>query len=92
MECKIMELCQGRHDTPARDGAIFENIVDVRDITSMSETVEKKLEGIDALMLYVTGLTVALVEVINYCHENKVELVLMHYDKEKEDYYPQIVH
>lgn len=92
MECKIMELCQGRHSTPARDGAIFENTVNVRDITSMRRTVEKKLEGVDALMLYVTGLTVALVEVINFCHENKVELVLMHYDKEKEDYYPQIVH
>ena len=92
MECKIMELCQGRHSTPAKDGAIFENIVDVTDIKSMRETVEKKLEGVDALMLYVTGLTVALVEVIKYCRENKVELVLMHYNKDKDDYYPQIVY
>lgn len=48
---------------------------------------------IQHLVVYVTGLTVAvaLVEVINWCIMNKVHLILMHFDKNTGEYYPQIV-
>lgn len=42
--------------------------------------------------LYVTGLTVALVEVINYCHLNDIELTLYHFNRETNDYYAQEVY
>ena len=39
------------------------------------------------LDLYVTGLTVALIEVINFCNLYSVGLVLHHYDKLLDIYY-----
>ena len=44
------------------------------------------------LNLYVTGLTVALVEVINFCSLYGIKLILHHYRKEKDDYYKQDVY
>lgn len=41
------------------------------------------------LVLYVTGLTVATVAVINVCRGLGVSLTLMHYDQSAGDYYPQ---
>lgn len=39
--------------------------------------------------LYVTGLTVALVSVINVCIRENIGLTLWYYDRNKGDYYPQ---
>lgn len=47
--------------------------------------------GIKYLVVYVTGLTVALMEVVNYCHRNNINLVLMHFNRETGEYYPQEV-
>ena len=41
------------------------------------------------LVLYVTGLTVATVAVINVCIRVGISLTLMHYDQSTGDYYPQ---
>lgn len=41
--------------------------------------------------LYVTGLTVATVAVINVCREEGIDLTLYHYDRESGSYYPQKV-
>lgn len=41
------------------------------------------------LMLYVTGLSVALVSVINVCMRVGISLTLMHYDQTTGNYYPQ---
>lgn len=43
----------------------------------------------DKVELYVSGLTVAVAEVIRYCHINYIELTLYHYDRETGNYYPQ---
>lgn len=43
------------------------------------------------LVLYVTGLSVALTAVINVCQRNDIALTLMHYDQGSGDYYPQEV-
>ena len=40
--------------------------------------------------LYVTGLTVALIKVINFCNLYDVSLVLYHYDKLLDIYYIQV--
>lgn len=85
-----LALCKGRHNIPqATDGAIFENEINPLDIAGMAKTVAEKLE--DALMvnLYVTGLSVALAEVIKYCYENNISLILWHFNKDTGEYYPQ---
>lgn len=41
------------------------------------------------VVLYVTGLSAALAEVIKACALNGVELTLMHYDRESGQYTPQ---
>lgn len=43
------------------------------------------------LVIYVTGLSVALTAVINVCQRNDIALTLMHYDQGSGDYYPQEV-
>lgn len=43
------------------------------------------------LDLYATGLTVALIAVINVCKSLGIDVVLYHYDRESGEYYPQHV-
>ena len=44
------------------------------------------------LTLYVTGLTVALVSVINNCKDLGINLVLMHFNRDTNDYFEQRVY
>lgn len=84
-------LCEGRHAIPeATDGAVFgQTIADPTDLKAMAQTVRKRLCCTDAVDLYVTGLTVALGEVIRYCAVAGIELTLWHYDRNSDSYYPQ---
>ena len=63
-----MMLCEGRHEIPeAVDGAIFPAVIpDPTDLEAMMAIVNGKLRYCAKLDLYVTGLTVALVTVVNY--------------------------
>lgn len=76
---------------------------DVKNMYYMQMSIKK---AVDALMkrhgireyrdieldVYVTGLTVALVEVINFCSLYDIKLVLYHYDKYTKNYYTQDVY
>ena len=91
---KRMALCKGRHDMPSEvQGAIFDCEVNPLDPDKLLKEViqSKKLENIDYLILYVTGLTVALVAVMNACKMLGVRIMLMHYNKDTGKYYPQEV-
>lgn len=89
---KIMELCRGRHEiTDAVDGAVFPNELNPLDIAGIDADCAESLQGVTELTLYVTGLTVALVSVLNYCHANNVKVTLMHFDRDSGNYYPQDV-
>lgn len=46
----------------------------------------------DVLNLYVTGLTQALVAMINACHRMNVPLILWHYNRNLRTYYKQVVY
>lgn len=46
-------------------------------------------QGWKDLVIYVTGLTVALTAVIRACARNGVHLTLMHFDRETGNYLPQ---
>lgn len=89
---KVYALCEGRHQMPKEvEGAIFSNTLNPLDIEGMEKIASDKLEGAQSLTLYVTGLSVALVAVINICHQKGIELVLMHFDRSTGNYYPQCV-
>lgn len=92
-------LVKGRHELPV-DEYIFEEIKDPSDIEGIEKQAEdwvlSKLEPFlfyeETLVIYVTGLTVALTSVIkaaanSFCRH----LVLMHYDKATNDYLRQII-
>jgi len=83
-----LELCVGRHQTPATD-SIFPNIVNPFDFEQMEEIVKNKLELCKKLNLYVTGLTTALITVVNYCNNNNIDLTLYHYNKDTDSYVEQ---
>ena len=87
-----MSLCEGRHEIPqAIDGSIFGTELDPLDLTGMEREAAKQLRGVFTLNLYVTGLTVALIAVLNVCREQKIKVTLYHYNRETGDYYPQEV-
>lgn len=87
-----LALCEGRHAIPqAEDGAIFGNNLNPLDLAGMEATAEEKLMDVQVLNLYVTGLTVALVTVINVCHNKGIDLTLWHFDRESGEYYSQKV-
>jgi len=93
MERINIGLCEGRHNIPHVTDYIFPSVVNPTDIVGLKETIEKKFETMKYanVNLYVTGLTVALVEVIKYCLKNDIKLTLYHYNKEDNNYYPQTV-
>lgn len=90
----VKGLIQGRHEIPDVSEYIFENALDPADIQGIRSLAQQNLGFLkagDSLTVYVTGLTAALVEVINICHTKGVALTLMHYDMKKGTYFPQEV-
>lgn len=90
----VKGLVQGRHEISEVKDYIFTNTLDPADRQGIRSLAQKSLEFLskgDNLTVYVTGLTVALVEVINICHEKGVRLTLMHFDRETGTYFPQDV-
>ena len=89
-----MALCEGRHEIPqAVDGSIFGNTIDPLGPNGLQAEAKSKRRELDikSLDLYVTGLTVALISVLNACRELEIEVTLYHYDRESGNYYPQQV-
>lgn len=90
----IKGLIQGRHEISEVKDYIFTNTLDPADIMGIRSLAAKNLGFLkagDSLKVYVTGLTVALVEVINICHSKGVRLTLMHFDRNTGSYFPQEV-
>lgn len=100
---KVM-LCEGRHDAPSLvEGSIFPTIIeDVTNIKQLESTAFDelnkllKLNNLHELHLYVTGLSVALLAVINAWHgykklapHNHTRLVCYHYNRIDDTYYTQ---
>ena len=87
-----MSLCEGRHEIPqATDGSIFGNELDPLAVDELEQQAIKKLEGIKALNLYVTGLTVALIAALNACRSLGIRVTLYHFDRTSDTYYTQEV-
>ena len=89
-------VCKGRHDIPqATDGPIFEQTITEMNPFSLLLEASKRLfsdfalHSGDIVELYVTGLTMATLAIVNACRSTGVELVCYHYDRETGEYIPQ---
>ena len=98
MNMKILKygVCAGRHDLPVED-YIFpaelssELIADPETLQEMA--LEKLMAAVSdcetELELYVTGLTVAVIAVIEAAKKLDLPVTLYHYNKVKGEYYAQ---
>ena len=94
MIIKRMALCKGRHDMPSEvQEAIFDCEVNPLDTDGLLKEVlqSNKLDNIDVLVIYVTGLTVALIAVLNACRMLGIKVFLKHYNRDNNSYYTQEV-
>lgn len=91
---KAVGLCEGRHDMPV-DDFIFVGKIDPTNLNSIKKQakdyVKNLPEGIDEIRVYVTGLTVAMLALVWACHEEKINLIAYHWDREGKKYIPQTV-
>ena len=93
---KKFGLCRGRHEIRHKNEVvndfIFNNEVNPLDVNGLEQIALETLSAIDnnePVALYVTGLSVALIAVVNAAIKLDQELTLYHYDRETGDYYPQ---
>jgi hypothetical protein len=92
-------LCEGRHALPVED-CIFDSVINPTDVRGLEQDAHALLwmclfddhEPIE-LVIYVTGLTVALIAAINAAKKLSMvaKITLMHFNRETGDYYHQEV-
>jgi hypothetical protein len=86
-------LIKGRHNIPQVDQYVFNanlNPTDVNGTENLAYNFLSKLK-VNHINLYVTGLTMALVAVLNSCKDLDIKVTLFHFDKETGSYFPQVV-
>ena len=87
----VYELCKGRHQTPA-PAAIFPGELNPLDVQGMYTAADAAIpDDCTELTLYVTGLSVALLAVVQVANDRGITLTAMHFDRESGQYYPQHV-
>ena len=87
----IMGLCAGRHEIPVQD-FIFDEIPDVTDFDAMAKAADAAIpRDADELEVYVTGLTPAMLAVVNVCQGGKINLTALNYDEVSGQYIKQTV-
>lgn len=87
----VLGLFKGRHEMPVEvKGYIFEESVDPTDLSGMAETIHEKLKKCNELILYVTGLTAATLEVAKYCQVNNIALTCKHFNLATGEYFDQV--
>lgn len=92
-------LIKGRHEIPEVNGLyIFNEPINPTDIIGINKIAIARIKQLfnnpdeeRSMNLYVTGLTVALVAVINVCRMYHIKLILWHYNKDTNRYFPQVV-
>ena len=96
MKTITVVVCNGGHEIPkAPGGAIFENTITEMNPFSLLLEASKRLfsdfalHSGDTVHLYVTGLTMATLAIVNACASTDIELVCYHYDRETGKYIPQ---
>lgn len=92
-------VCEGRHEIPqATDGSIFGQTISEMKPAKLfagakTTLVEKYDIGKDDIVnLYVTGLTMATLAIINACKFIGAQVVCYHYDRETGEYIRQLMY
>ena len=93
MKTLKLGLCNGRHEIAGVQGYIFENIEDVTNVGALFNEAYANLKELEngKLELYVTGLTVALIEVLNACRFLNIKVELYHFNRDTNTYFKQDV-
>lgn len=88
-------LCKGRHNIPYvnDENYVFDEIKDIKDTDKLYNIAYEKLKDLngESIYLYVTSLTVALIATLNICKFFNINVTLMHYDKDTNEYFEQVV-
>ena len=85
------ELCKGRHQTPAAE-SIFDSEIDPTAVDAIEKIADSRIpDDATEIVVYVTGLTVAMLAVVSVCIARGIKLVAMHYDRTTGTYYRQLV-
>lgn len=89
-------LCEGRHEIPTNK-FIFPTVINPTDLdwqydVALKSMIELGIIEDREMELYVTGLTVALITVLNICKIYDISVTLLHYDRNTNDYYEQEVY
>lgn len=91
-------LIKGRHEIPQVEGRyIFIEDLDPADVAEAEGKAYSVLAGIKAVYpdshidLYVTGLTMALIAVLNAAKRHRMSVTLHHFNRETGGYFPQEV-
>jgi len=92
-------LCRGRHEIPGVRRYVFGAEVNPLDPATLEREAAQyfrsfsgmRLQETGGILLYVTGLTVALIAALNACRNLSIPVTLMHFDRESGSYYPQQV-
>lgn len=89
---KKFGLIRNRHQMPV-DDFIFESINDVTDLDWLHQVSLDKLRNLSSsnVGIYVTGLSTALVAVLNACRYLGINVELYHYNRDTDSYYAQQV-
>lgn len=92
-------VCEGRHEIPqATDGSIFAQTISEMKPAKLfveAKSVLKEKYDIrenDHVNLYVTGLTMATLAIINACNFIGARVTCYHYDRETGKYIPQLMY
>ena len=85
-------LCEGRHPMPV-DSYLFPQVVENPcDPQALYATADKAIPADTYnLILYVSGLTQALTATIRVCQDRCINLTLMHYDRDRDEYYSEVM-
>lgn len=94
----VIGLVKGRHEIPEVDGQyIFDGPIDPVNVSAANKIARDRIKyfsrktGDMHVDIYVTGLTMALVSVLNVCRIHHLTVTLWHYNKETDNYFPQAV-
>ena len=98
-------VCAGRHEIVTNDGNlvknyVFDKIVNPTDVVGLEaharkyfkEYFETNGRPFSDVNVYVTGLTVATIAIVNVLLELKEVVCLWHYDRESEKYFSQKIY
>jgi hypothetical protein len=93
MEKLTFCLCEGRHDFPGDPKGIFgKSIENPMDFDALFKKANQSIpEGTTDIQVYATGLTAAMLAVVDVCEQRRINLTVLHYSTTDGTYHEQYV-